>query len=173
MFPRTTDRKVNLFPQALELEAPHGLYRFQSEVKDSDYPLVLVSPATDKTITSTLGELRSRLASLQIHPSDAEARDLETGDTARMFNAIGEVHCPIQINPGMKPGVVSLPKGLWHKSTMNSSTANALVPDSLTDLGGGACFNDARVQITRIVTANIGDQSIAIWPSSTPIKEVN
>ena len=173
VFPRTTDRKVNLFPQALELEAPHGLYRFQPEVKDSDYPLVLVSPATDKTITSTLGELRPRLASLQIHPDDAEARDLATGDTARMFNAIGEVHCPIQINPGMKPGVVSLPKGLWQKSTMNGSTANALVPDSLTDLGGGACFNDTRVQITRIVTANIGGQSIAIWPSSTPTKEVN
>ena len=31
----------------------------------------------------------------------------------------------------------------------NSSTANALVPDTLTDLGGGACFNDARVQVER------------------------
>ena len=33
------------------------------------------------------------------------------------------------------------------KSTYNGSTANALVPDTLTDLGGGACFNDARVQV--------------------------
>jgi len=173
VFPRTTDRKVNLFPKALEQEAPSGIYRFQPEAKDPDYPLVLVSPATDKTITSTLGELRPRLASLQIHPDDAEARDLETGDTARMFNSIGEVQCPVHINTGMKPGVVSLPKGLWQKSTMNGSTANALVPDSLTDLGGGACFNDARVQITRIVTADIGNQSIALWPSSKPVKEVN
>jgi hypothetical protein len=42
---------------------------------------------------------------------------------------------------------VSLPKGLWAKSTINGSTATALVPDSLTDIAGGACFNDARVQI--------------------------
>ena len=42
---------------------------------------------------------------------------------------------------------MSLPKGLWRKSTYNGSTSNALVPDSLTDLGGGACFNDARVQV--------------------------
>ena len=25
--------------------------------------------------------------------------------------------------------------------------ANALAPDTLTDLGGAACFNDARVQV--------------------------
>jgi hypothetical protein len=25
------------------------------------------------------------------------------------------------------------------------------VPDTLTDLGGGACFNDARVQIEKVV----------------------
>ncbi len=32
-------------------------------------------------------------------------------------------------------------------------TANALVPDSLTDLGAGACFNDARVQVARLEPA--------------------
>jgi hypothetical protein len=40
-----------------------------------------------------------------------------------------------------------LPKGLWRKHTANGYTANALAPDTLTDLGGGACFNDARVQV--------------------------
>ncbi len=42
---------------------------------------------------------------------------------------------------------VSLPKGLWARSTYNGATANALVPDTLTDIAGGACFNDARVQV--------------------------
>ena len=42
-----------------------------------------------------------------------------------------------------------LPKGLWRKHTANGYTANALAPDSLTDLGGGACFNDARVDVRR------------------------
>ena len=36
---------------------------------------------------------------------------------------------------------------------MNGSTANALVPATLTDIGGGACFNDARVQAERVVSA--------------------
>ena len=42
---------------------------------------------------------------------------------------------------------VAFAKGVWRKNTYNGSTSNALVPDSLTDLGGGACFNDARVQV--------------------------
>ena len=162
VFPRTADRKVDLFPDELEREAPAGLYRYQPDPGSKPYPLVLISPASDKTVTSTLGELRPRLANLQIHPDDAEARDLHTDDAARVFNASGEVHCTVMLNPNMKRGVVGLPKGLWQKSTLNGSTANALVPDSLTDLGGGACFNDARVEVTRVITAQLEGQSVAL-----------
>ena len=48
-----------------------------------------------------------------------------------------------------RPGVAVLPKGLWSHNTLNGATSNALVPDSLTDLAGGACFNDARVEVER------------------------
>ena len=168
VFPRTADRKVHLFPEALEQQAPEGLYRFRADPATDAYPLALVSPASDKTVTSTLGELRERLAALQIHPADAARRDLSTGDTARVFNAEGEIHCPVNVNAGVRPGVVSLPKGLWRKSTLNGSTANAVVPDALTDLGGGACFNDARVEVTRIVTAGLEGQSIALWTGDGP-----
>jgi hypothetical protein len=46
--------------------------------------------------------------------------------------------------------VVELPKGLWSHHTRNGATANALAPDTLTDRAGGACFNDARVQVERV-----------------------
>ena len=58
VFPRTTDAKVDLFPNELESEAPAGIYVYQGETAADTYPLVLLSPATSKTITSTLGELR-------------------------------------------------------------------------------------------------------------------
>ena len=140
VFPRTPDGRIDLLPAALEREAPLGLYRFRPDPAPDRFPLALVSPASDKTVTSTLGELRTRQARLQIHPRDAAARDLSTGDVARVFNDGGEIHCPVRINPDVRRGVVSLPKGLWRRSTMNGSTANALVPDDLTDLGAGACF---------------------------------
>ena len=173
VFPRTTDAKVDLFPNELESEAPAGIYVYQGETAADTYPLVLLSPATSKTITSTLGELRGGLASLEMHPRDASSRDLSTGDVVRVYNDLGEIHCPLRINPDMKPGTVGLPKGLWRKSTMNGSTANALVADSPTDLGGGACFNDTRVDVTRIVTAELGDEKIALWTTGQTPEEIH
>ena len=85
-----------------------------------------------------------------MHPDDAGARGLTDGDAIRMFNALGEVRCNVTVGGWIRPGTVSLPKGLWRRHTANGYTANALVPDSLTDIGGGACFNDARVQVERV-----------------------
>jgi anaerobic selenocysteine-containing dehydrogenase len=153
VFPNTPDRKVDLFPAALEASAPIGLHRFQPDPGNDRYPLALISPASSHTISSTLGELPRSDVKLTMHPDDARARALEDGDLVRIFNDLGEVHCPVNVNPSIRPGAVSLPKGLWRRSTRNGGTATALAPDTLTDLGGGACFNDARVQVTSLPTA--------------------
>ncbi len=150
VFPLTPDGKVNLFSEALDRSAPAGLYGFQPDPGSERYPLALISPASEKTISSTLGELRQRAAVLQMNPADAQARSLATDDPVRVFNELGEVHCPVALNKDIRPGTVSLPKGLWRKSTYNGATSNTLVSDSLTDLGGGACFNDARVQVASL-----------------------
>jgi anaerobic selenocysteine-containing dehydrogenase len=84
---------------------------------------------------------------------DAATRGLADGDLVRIFNQLGEVHCPLQVLPTIRPGTVSLPKGLWRRSTRNGVTGTALAPDTLTDLGGGACFNDARVQVASLPVA--------------------
>jgi anaerobic selenocysteine-containing dehydrogenase len=147
VFPLTADRKIDLFPAALDASAPAGLYGYQPDPASDKYPLALISPASEKSVSSTLAELRQRVAVLQMHPADAQARGLATDDPVRVFNDRGEVQCPVALNPDIRRGTVSLPKGLWRKSTYNGSTSNALVPDTLTDLGGGACFNDARVQV--------------------------
>ena len=82
-----------------------------------------------------------------MNPADAEQRGLKDGDSVRVLNDLGEVRCNLQVGSWIRPGTVMLPKGLWRKHTANGYTANALAPDTLTDLGGGACFNDARVQV--------------------------
>jgi anaerobic selenocysteine-containing dehydrogenase len=153
VFPNTPDRKVNLFPAELELSAPMGLYQFQPDPATERFPLALISPASERTITSTLGELPRPDVKLSMHPADANARGLADGDMVRVFNALGEVHCPLGVTPAIREGIVSLPKGLWRRSIKNGLTATALVPDTLTDLAGGACFNDARVQVASLATA--------------------
>jgi anaerobic selenocysteine-containing dehydrogenase len=153
VFPKTPDRKIDLFPAALEASAPNGLYRYQPDPASERYPLALISPASERTISSTLGELPRPDVKLLMHPDDAAARGLADKDFVRVFNELGEVHCELGISPLLRPGTVTLPKGLWRRSTRNGFTATALAPDTLTDLGGGACFNDARVQVASLPIA--------------------
>ena len=153
VFPKTPDRKVHLFDDALDASTPMGLYRFQPDPATDRHPLALISPASDRTISSTLGELPRPDAKLVMHPDDAVARGLADGDLVRVFNDLGEVHCPLHVVPSIRAGTVSLPKGLWRRSTGNGLTGTSLVADGLTDLGGGACFNDARVQVASLATA--------------------
>ena len=42
---------------------------------------------------------------------------------------------------------MTVPKGLWCNALPGGLTANVLAPDTLSDLAGGATFNDARVEI--------------------------
>ena len=153
VFPNTPDRKVNLFPAELEASAPLGLYRFQPDPATEKYPLALISPASERTISSTLGELPRPDVKLLMHPDDARERGLAESDLVRVFNDLGEVHCTLTVAPAIRRGTVSLPKGIWRRSTRNNTTGTALVPDTLTDLGGGACFNDARVQVASLASA--------------------
>jgi anaerobic selenocysteine-containing dehydrogenase len=152
VFPRTSDRKVHLCPQALDREAPLGLYGFQSDPETTEYPLALISPASERTVSSTLGELDRPRVRLDLHPDDAAGRGIEDGDAVRIFNQLGEVRVHARVTPLVRRGTVSMPKGVWRRHTTNGLTSNALVADSLTDLGGGACFNDARVQVERLET---------------------
>jgi anaerobic selenocysteine-containing dehydrogenase len=153
VFPNTADGKVHLFPPELDAEAPLGLYAFQPDPATAKYPLALISPTSDRTINSTLGQLPRPDVKLLMHPDDAQARGLADGDLVRIFNDLGEVHCPLQVAPAIRPGTVSMPKGLWRRSVRNSATTTALVPDTLTDIAGGACFNDARVQVASLPMA--------------------
>ena len=152
VFPNTPDRRVNLFPIEYEAEAPLGLYAFQPDPATEKYPLALISPSSERTINSTLGQLPRPDVKLVMHPDDANARGLADRDLVRVFNDLGELHCELQVLPTIRRGTVALPKGLWRRSTRNGVTGTALVSDALTDIAGGACFNDARVQVASLAS---------------------
>jgi anaerobic selenocysteine-containing dehydrogenase len=148
--PGTPDGKITLWPEALDREAPLGLYAFVPDPGSDDYPLALISPASERTVSSTLGELDRPPVRLEMHPDDAISRDLEDGDDVEVVNALGKLECSVKVTVLVRPGTVAFPKGVWRRHTANGLTSNALVPDSLTDFAGGACFNDARVQVRRV-----------------------
>ena len=142
-FPTTPSGKVELCPP--ELGPPT-----YTPASPTPYPLALLSPSSDKTINSIFGEFNLPNPTLRMHPADAAARMIRDGGVVRVYNDLGEVHVHVRVRDEMRPGVVILPKGLWCSSTLNGATATALVPDHLTDIGDGACFNDARVEVEKL-----------------------
>jgi anaerobic selenocysteine-containing dehydrogenase len=147
VFPRTASGMIELVPEALDAAAPTGLYGFRPLPGSERFPLQLISPATAQTISSTFGQLIDHPAALHIHPEAAAARGIRDGAPVRVWNDQAEVLCLAALEPGQRPDVVVLPKGLWRKHTANGLTAAALAPAHVTDLGGQGCFNDAFVQV--------------------------
>ena len=149
--PWTDDRKIHLFPESLDRETAGGLYTYRPDPASERYPLALISPASGRTVSSMFGQMWKGPARLDIHPEDAAERGIAEGNVVRAFNDAGEVRLQARCTPDVRRGVVMIPKGLWLRHTLNGVTANLLAPDSLADFGGGACFNDARVQVERVV----------------------
>ena len=147
MMPRTPDAKVHLVPEALDRAAIGGLYAFRPDPATAAHPLSLVSPATGRRMSSTFGQLHRGQVALSIHPDDASPRRIVDGSRLRVYNETGEMHCLAKVTDRVRVGVVFMPKGLWKHNTLNGRTTNALVPDDYTDVGDGACFNDARVEV--------------------------
>ncbi|HEU4400687.1 MAG TPA: molybdopterin-dependent oxidoreductase [Candidatus Polarisedimenticolia bacterium] len=144
--PTTDDGKVHLWPSELGGDP----YLVLDDPAERRYPLALISPATDRTISSSLGELIKSEACLVMHPDDAAPRRLRDGSEVRVHNRLGEVRVRLSLDPSVRPGVVFLPKGIWNRHTRNGAVGTALVPDSVTAASGGACFNDARVEVSPV-----------------------
>jgi anaerobic selenocysteine-containing dehydrogenase len=142
--PLTPDGKVHLTPAALGSAPFH-----YAPIHDEAFPLALVSSSNNKLISSTLGEFNYPELWLTLHPADAAARAIAEGDGVRVFNQLGEVRCRARLSDRVRPGVCALPKGAWRKSSTNGQTSTALCPAHVNVVGGGACYNDARVQVER------------------------
>jgi anaerobic selenocysteine-containing dehydrogenase len=144
VFPKTPNERIHLSPAVLGKQP----YRFKPPLLDK-YPLAFISPSSTKTINSTFGEWSIKRLELTMHPADAEARDIRDGNTVRAYNALGELFCHARVRDVVRPGVVMMPKGAWMKVSRNGRTSTALCPAYVSEVGGSACYNDARVEVER------------------------
>ena len=114
---------------------------------DPRFPFVLVTPANGRTVNSMLAPVRPPDPVVHVHPTDAEAIGVHDGDEVLVGNDAGDVALRVRVDPGIRPGVVSVAKGMWREHVGGGLTVNALCPDDLEPTAGGACFNDASVRI--------------------------
>ena len=148
--PGTPSGKIELKSEVLA--ARWGAHALLPEFRPAEarFPLALISPASDKRISSTLGGLDGATDALPLlmHPDDAAKRGLRDGAEVKVWNDLGEVFLPLHVTDAVRQGVVSSLKGAWLASARNGQTISALASATRrADLALGACFNDTPVDV--------------------------
>jgi anaerobic selenocysteine-containing dehydrogenase len=159
----TASGKCELFSESLEAQGLPGVPDFipPSESRQSAhemakrYPLALISPAAHAFLNSSFANLPKQLRQelrpfVEIHPLDAEARGIQNGDSVRAFNERGSCTLSAVVTTRAREGVVVSPSVWWNKLSPDGVNINQLTSQTLTDMGGGATFYDALVEIERL-----------------------
>jgi molybdopterin guanine dinucleotide-containing S/N-oxide reductase-like protein len=119
------------------------------------YPLELLGRKADNYMNSTFANLEGhrkfeagKRGLLEIHAADAAARGISDGDPVRVFNDRGAIHLVAHVNGSVQPGVVAARLD-WAKFSADGVNVNTLTSERLTDLGAGATFYSALVQVEK------------------------
>ncbi len=118
------------------------------------YPLAMLSPPARHALNSTFANLpvfaeNESTPQLEIHPDDAAARGIATGDAVRVFNDRGALVLTARITERARPGVVVALSIWWRKLSPDGTNANMVTGQALTDLGRAATFYDCLVEVAR------------------------
>jgi len=147
----TASGKCEFGADALEytppVESRHGDNALRAK-----YPLELISSKNDDSMNSTFGNrdaVDEDTAILHLHPTDAEARAIRTGDRVRVFNDRGSLLLKAHVDGVVQAGVVRSPSTRWLKRASDARNVNVLTSDRLTDMGGGPTFYNCLVQVER------------------------
>lgn len=119
------------------------------------FPLELLARKADNYMNSTFANLdgHRRMEArtnqrLEMHPDDAKARNLAEGDRVRVFNDRGSLHLTMMLNPSLPAGVVATRLD-WAKLHPEAANPNVLTSERLTDIGAGATFYSALVEVAK------------------------
>ncbi|WP_138495767.1 molybdopterin-containing oxidoreductase family protein [Paenibacillus pinistramenti] len=161
----TPSGKIELYSRSMEEAGLPGLPAYIPLIEGYDgrnrpapgekvpYPLMFISPPNHSFLNSTFSNV-DKLAQiekgpvLQIHPEDAAERSIQDGDKVAVWNGRGRFEAAAAVTDRMLPGTV-VSQGLWRGREGRHSRANALTPDRLADMGGGAAFFSTLVEVKR------------------------
>ena len=127
--------------------------------KSGEYPLEFLPRKADNYMNSTFAniprhqKMEARTAGLlEMHPVDAAARGVATGDAVEIFNGRGKISLRAQVGEMVPQGVVAARLG-WNKLSglhgEGAANVNALTSETVTDIGGGATFYSTLVEVRK------------------------
>jgi anaerobic selenocysteine-containing dehydrogenase len=165
---RTPSGKVELAPDPIVADVDRLQASLQTPATDGE--LVLIGRRQLRSNNSWMHNLPVLVkgkprCTLQVHPDDAESRDLVDGDEAELSSRTGRVVVPVEVTDAVMPGVVSLPHGWGHDvagtaqgvaSAHAGTNSNLLADERLVDaVSGNAVLNGIPVELAA-VRAGVG-----------------
>ncbi|MEO0471053.1 MAG: molybdopterin oxidoreductase family protein, partial [Bacteroidota bacterium] len=134
-----------LFTKNKRLKLDHDLFidavKAVSLKSDSiDFPLRLIGRRDLRSNNSWMHNSKRlqkgpNRCSLLMHPEEADARQLITGDLVEVISTVGKIRLPLEVSDSMMPGVVSIPHGWGHnKSGVRLRIASQKPGVSINDL---------------------------------------
>jgi anaerobic selenocysteine-containing dehydrogenase len=120
-----------------------------------EYPLEFLGRKADNYMNSTFANLEGHQkmekrtdGALEIHSEDARARNISTGDLVEVFNGRGRIHLHALVDGAIPQGVVAA-RLSWNKTRAEATNINQLTSERLTDIGAGATFYSALVEVRK------------------------
>ncbi len=149
---RTPSRRAELTPVpewVAPVESRHGAEG------GGRFPLEFLPRKADNYMNSTFANLpghrqmeRRTAGMLEMHPSDASARGIATGDRVRVWNQRGQIMLLASVGDAVPAGVVASRLD-WQKLSVDGQNGNALTSQRLTDMGGGPTFYSTLVEVEK------------------------
>lgn len=134
---------------------PNHVPNFEPAGADPRYPLAMISPPARNFLNSTFVNVQS-LRSIEgeplveMHASDAAARQIADGDVVRVFNSRGTHECVARVSERARPGVINGLGIWWRKLGRDGTNVNELTSQRLTDMGRAPTFYDCAVEVVRV-----------------------
>ena len=122
---------------------------------DSAGELVCISPPAHSFLNSSFANIerfqaREKTPSLHIHPTDAQARQIEDGMAVSVGNERGSVQLTAHLSTDIVPGTVLAPGIWWSKFSPDGRNINQVTAQDEADMGAGASFYDVLVSVERV-----------------------
>ena len=119
------------------------------------FPLELLGRKADNYMNSTFANLEGHRKMeartnqrLEMHPNDAKARGISSGDEVRVWNDRGEIRLSALVDGTVPEGVVAARLD-WSKFNGDAVNVNALTSERLTDIGAAPTFYSVLVEVKK------------------------
>ncbi|PYE50757.1 molybdopterin guanine dinucleotide-containing S/N-oxide reductase-like protein [Paenibacillus barcinonensis] len=159
----TPSGKIELYSEQMEQKGLPALPTYCNLVEGYDgenpagpadaYPLMFISPPNHNFLNSSFGnsakhQRMEKRPLLQMHPEDAARREVQDGDSVVVWNERGRIELTAKVTDAMLPGTV-ISQGLWWDGEGKKQRSNSLTSNRLSDMGNGATFFSATVEVKR------------------------